>query len=208
MSFSMNLFSPELAPLMLASPEGAPVIVAGVLIRACVLGIAARGISPNMKLYSVVCSGVAIWVVSRDFAIPLDALLCATAPQFALVNTPDGHAPAIVGLAGLAQYVAYSSPAPPPPNTTHVAWTGILAFLYVRSAASVASGIARAFIVGLWYVYPRIAHVSSGAMLAGCAMSGAPAVLAALGSTLSMSILGSYAPLVISIAGLVCCFTI
>ena len=192
---------------MLSSPEGAPVVVAGVLIGACVLGIATRRNSPNMKLYSVICSGVAIWVVSRDFSIPLDALLCAAAPQFAL-QAPAASADALVGIAGLAQYVAYSSPAPPPPEATHIAWAGVLAFLYVRSAASVAFGIARAFVVGLWYVYPRIAHISSGAMVMGCAMSGASAVLAALGSTLSISILGSYAPVVISIAGLLCCFTI
>jgi hypothetical protein len=201
----MNLFPPELAPLMLASPEGAPVASAGMILGACVAGVLVRGIKPN-KAYSVACSGVALWVVSRDFGIPLDALVFAAGPQFALPCTVGD---AWVGYFGLAQYVFLSSPASPPQDFVHIAWVAILAFLYVVNAADATFGIARSCIVGLWFTYPRIAHISSGAMIAGCAVTGMPGVLAALGSMLSMAILGSYAPMVLGIFGCICfCFTI
>ena len=185
---------------MLAPPEGAPTVVAGVLLGACVAGVLARRLKPN-RAYSVVCSGVAVWVVARDFGIPLDALACAVVPQFAL---PYTTADAYVGMVGLAQYVAFSSPAPVSAEAVHVAWVGILAFLYVLGAANVTFGVARACVVGLWFIYPRISHLSSGAMVMGCTVSGMPGVLAALGSTLSVAVLGGFAPMVVAILGLLC----
>jgi hypothetical protein len=200
----MNLFPPELAPLMLASPEGAQVVTAGALLAACVAGVLARRLKLTLKPYRVVCSGVALWVVARDFGIPLDALLCAAAPQFAL---PYTTADAWVGIFGLAQYVVFSEPAPVSAETVHVAWVAILAFFYVLGAANVTFGVARLCVVCIWYVYPRISHMSSGAMIMGCAVSGMPGVLASLGSTLCVAVLGSFAPMVVAIVGVTCmCF--
>jgi hypothetical protein len=205
----MNPFSPELAPFMLASSSSAPVVNVGVLAFACVIGVIACG-RMQSRAYALVCSGATLWTVARDFSIPLDALLVAALPQFAMppAQTTGGLA---VGLAGLLQYVLYSMPAPDLAQT-QVAFIGVLAFLYVQAATDGISATSRAFMVGLWYVYPRVAHLASGALLVSAHRAGAAPVwpvMAALGATLAVAALGDFAAPVLALTGLAClCFSI
>ena len=205
----MNPFSPELAPFMLATSSSAPVVNVGVLLLACVVGVIACVRMPS-RAYAMACSGATLWTVARDFSIPLDALLVATLPQFAMPPAQK-ESELAVGLAGLVQYVAYSMPAPAL-SQTHVAFIGVLAFMYVQAATDGIFAAVRAVIVGLWYVYPRVAHLASGAMLVSAhRASGAPVwpVMAALGATLAVAALGELAAPGLAVAGIVClCFSI
>ena len=211
---AMNPLVPELAPLMLAAPESLSAANVAVFLGACGAGVLARlwGLKIH-RAYAAVCVGAVMWVVSRDFGIPLDALLVAALPLFAMAPVSP-LCELANGMTGVVHYIVWVFVAEQPLlPTIHVAWVGALVFLYVLGAADWTGSVVRAGFASLWFVFPRAAHLASGAMIVtsvGAVMDSISAqkpsvpIMVALGATLAVAVLGQFPAAAFVILGGLC----
>lgn len=163
------------------------------------------------RWFCILCSGVALWAIARNHGAPLDVFLVATLPQFALPAVQWMEETAL-SAAALLQYVWWVFWAKPPQlYDVNVGWLVILAFVYVANAGNWPAAVVRAGMAALWVAFPRAAHVASGAMLlsSAAAVSGvfskpAESMLAVLGVSLVVPLLGDWAHAAIAASAVAC----
>lgn len=115
-------------------------------------------------LYQPFCVGAAIFAISRDFFIPLDAAVLACLPV-CLVRWGGGDLLpyALVAAIIVSYFVLASDLSSVPANP----WSAALAaFAFVaRAPAAPASKLVRVGLVVAWYRVPRAAHALYGSLL-------------------------------------------